>query len=125
MKGLSSQNLKILDSSPYVQKITDKQIIFTDHFKRIALDSQIEGMTRQETFNRLLGVDCFDKDFVDNCLARWRRKLRFDGNLTVGKRGRKKSSANMSIDEMKAEIAYQKEVIAHLKKLRGFVEDEF
>ncbi len=125
MKGLSSQNLKILDSSPYVQKITDKQIIFTDHFKRIALDSHIEGLTRQETFNRLLGVDCFDKDFVDNCLARWRRKLRFDGNLTVGKRGRKKSSANMSIDEMKAEIAYQKEVIAHLKKLRGFVEDEF
>lgn len=125
MKGLSSQDLKILNSSPYVQKITQKQIFFTDHFKRIALDSQIEGMTRQDTFNQLLGVNCFDKDFVDNCLARWRRKLRFDGNLTVGKRGRKKSSAKMSIDEMKAEIAYQKEVIAHLKKLKGLVDDEF
>jgi hypothetical protein len=124
MKGLSKLDLQTLSSSPYVSKITDKQIIFTEHFKRLALDSLVEGMTRQEVFNRLLGVNCFDKEFVDNSLARWRRKLRFDGDLSQGKRGRQKDYKNMSFDEMKAEIAYQKEVIKHLKKLRGLADDE-
>jgi hypothetical protein len=81
-------------------------------------------MTRQEIFNHLLGVECFDKKFVDNCLGRWRRKVRRSGSLTPEKRGAKKSTKDMTIEEMKAEIAYQKEIISHLKKLRGLGEDE-
>lgn len=124
MKGLSVSDLKILNSSPYVSKITEKQVIFTDQFKQLILESSIEGMTRQEIFNKTLGVSCFDKKFVDTCLGRWRRKLRFSGELVSGSRGRKKDSRNMTIEEMRAEIAYQKEVIAHLKKLRGLADDE-
>jgi protease II len=30
----------------------------------------------------------------------------------------------MSIEELKAENAYQKELIAHLKKLKGLADDE-
>jgi hypothetical protein len=124
MRGLSSSERKILETSKFVLKITTKQILFTEHFKRLILDSQIDGMTRQESFNRTLGVNCFDKKFVDTCLGRWRRKLRFDGDLSSGKKGRKKDPRNMSIEEMQAEIAYQKEVIAHLKKLKGLADDE-
>ena len=117
MKGLSISDLKILESSPYVLKITEP-------FKNLMLESSIEGMTRQEAFNKTLGVDCFDKKFVDTCLARWRRKWRADGDLVPGKKGRKKDLNKMTFEEMKAEIAYQKEVIAHLKKLRGLADDE-
>ena len=124
MGAFSKSDLKILNSSPYVDKITNKQVIFTEHFKRLVLDSLVEGMTREENFNRILGVDCFDKKFVDDSLARWRRKLRFVGDLASSKRGRKKDLDKMTFDEMKAEIAYQKEVIAHLKKLKGFADDE-
>lgn len=124
MKGLSKTDLNILKSSDYVLKITDSQIIFTDHFKRLVLDTFAEGMTRQEMFNYLLGVNCFDKKFVDDSLARWRRKVREDGDVTSSKRGRKKGPDSMTIEEMKAEIAYQKEVIAHLKKLKGLADDE-
>lgn len=123
MKGLSKSELKILELSPYVAKITEKHIIFTEQFKSIVLDSLNEGMTRVETFNKTLGVDCFDKHFVSNCLARWRRKQKVIGSLET-KKGRKKSLEKMNIEEMRAEIAYQKEVIAHLKKLRGFADDE-
>ncbi|WPU64080.1 hypothetical protein [Peredibacter starrii] len=105
-------------------KITEKQIVFTEHFKRLVLDSLIEGMTREETFNRTLGVNCFDKKFVDTCLGRWRRKVRAVGDLHPEKKGRRKSLENMTFEEMKAEIAYQKEVIAHLKKLKGLADDE-
>lgn len=124
MRGLSYSDLKILSSSPYVLKITDSKIIFTEKFKKLVLDSFIEGMTRQETFNKTLGVNCFDKKFVDDRLGSWRRKLRADGDLKPSKSGRKKSLDNMSYDEMKAEIAYQKEIIAHLKKLKGLTDDE-
>lgn len=124
MRGLSYSDLKILSSSPFVLKITDSHIVFTEQFKQLVLESLLEGMTRQETFNSLLGVSCFDKKFVDGRLGSWRRKLRADGDLTPNKRGRKKSIENMSYDEMKAEIAYQKEIIAHLKKLKGLADDE-
>jgi hypothetical protein len=124
MKGLSFSELKILKSSPYIVKITDSQIIFTEQFKRLVLDELIEGLTREEMFNKTLGVDCFDKKYVDTCLGRWRRKLRADGDLSSGKRGRKKDLDSMTYEEMKAEIAYQKEVIAHLKKLKGLADGE-
>lgn len=124
MKGLSISDLKILKLCPHVFKITKDHIIFTENFKALMLESSIEGMTRQEAFNRALGVNCFDKKFVDTCLGRWRRKLRADGNLGSSKKGRKKDLNNMTFEEMKAEIAYQKEVIAHLKKLRGLADDE-
>lgn len=124
MRGLSSSDRKILETSPYVHKITRQHVIFTEHFKQLILDSQIDGMTRQESFNRALGVNCFDKKFVDGCLGRWRRKLRLEGELRTGKRGRKKALASMSIEELKAENAYQKELIAHLKKLKGLADDE-
>lgn len=124
MKGLSVSDLKILKSSPYVSKITKKHIIFTDQFKWLVLDSSIEGMTRQEVFNKTLGVNCFDKSFVDNCLGRWRRKIRFDGDVKPAQKGRKTESKSITIEEMRAQIAYQKEVIAHLKKLRGLADDE-
>jgi hypothetical protein len=124
MRGLSSSERKILETSKYVLKITASQILFTEHFKRLILDSQIDGMTRQEAFNRTLGVACFEKKFVDSCLNRWRRKLRIDADLSPSKRGRKKDPRNMTIEEMQAQIAYQKEVITHLKKLKGLADDE-
>jgi hypothetical protein len=124
MRGLSNSDFKILSSCPFVLKITDSKIIFTEQFKKLVLESLIEGMTRQQTFNKMLGVSCFDKKFVDDRLGSWRRKLRADGDLKPNQRGRKKSIDNMSYDEMKAEIAYQKEIIAHLKKLKGLADDE-
>lgn len=124
MRGLSLFETKILTSSPYIVKMSDKQIIFTEVFKSLVLDHPIEGMTRQQIFNQLLGVECFDKKFVDTCLSRWRRKMRSSGRLTPDKRGAKKSTKDMTIEEMRAEIAYQKEIISHLKKLRGLGEDE-
>jgi hypothetical protein len=124
MRGLSLKEIQILKSSPYVLKFTEKHIIFTEIFKDLVIDHPIEGMTRQQVFNELLGVECFDNKFVDTCLGRWRRKLRLSGNLTPESRGVLKTTKDMTIEEMRAEIAYQKEIISHLKKLRGLGEDE-
>jgi hypothetical protein len=120
MRAFSISERKILESSNYVAKITpNNQIQFTDQFKELVLTSSSNGLTREEHFNFLLKVSCFDKKYVDSCLNRWRRI----GSTKV-KKGRKKSIHKMTIEELKAENAYQKEVIAHLKKLRGLMDDE-
>lgn len=85
----------------------------------MVLKGSDEGLTQVELFNSLLGVSCFDKSYIDSCLNRWRYKPMG----IKSKRGRKRSIHEMSIEELKAENAYQKEVIAHLKKLRGITDD--
>lgn len=123
MKALTISERKKLESSPYVSKITPKnQIQFTEVFKELILTGPSDGLTRIEFFNQILGVSCFDTHYIDSCLNRWRRQSKMP--FYLDKRGKNKSIHKMSIDELKAENAYQKEVIAHLKKLRGLADDE-
>lgn len=123
MKELSTLERKKLDTSPYVSKITSKnQIQFTKIFKELILNGPSDGLTRTDYFNHLLGVSCFDKSYIYSCITRWRSQKKMPSYLD--KRGKNKSIHKMSMDELKAENAYQKEVIAHLKKLRGLTDDE-
>lgn len=120
MRALSLSERKTLELSPYVFSISAKNSLkFTDDFKKLIVKGSNEGLTQVEFFNSLLEVTCFDKKYVDTCLNRWRYH---PIGLKV-KRGRKKSIHKMGIEELQAENAYQKEVIAHLKKLRGITED--
>lgn len=120
MRAFSNSDLKILKSNHFVIKITPKfQIQFSEEFKRLIVSGPPEKQTQAEYFNGLLGVNCFDKKYVDTCLNRWR-----NSGFKSGKRGRRKSVHKMTFDEIKAENAYMKEVIAHLKKLRGLADDE-
>ena len=124
MRAFSISERRKLESSPYIFKITGKnRIQFTESFKKLILAGSEEGLTREEFFNVSLGVRCFDKKYVDSCLNRWRKQDR-EKDVPKLRRGRSKSIHKMSIDEIKAENAYMKEVIAHLKKLRGLADDE-
>lgn len=120
MRAFSLSERKTLELSPYVISISPKNSLkFSDDFKQLLLQGSDESLSQAEFFNSLLGVSCFDKKYVDSCMNRWRYKP-----IGIkGKRGRKKSIHKMSIEELKAENAYQKEVIAHLKKLRGITDD--
>lgn len=123
MRALSFSETKILKASTYVSKITESQIVFTSQFKSLLLANIPKGKTRLEFFNEILGVACFDKKYVDSCLNRWRRQLKSSGKFE-DRRGKTKNRNNMSVEELKAENAYMKEVIAHLKKLHGLAEDD-
>lgn len=120
MRAFSLSERKKLESSPFVEKFTQKQIIFTQEFKTLVLKGSPDEMTREEHFNHLLGVNCFPKKFVDSALNRWRKQEKFKS--VPKKRGRKKDSSKMTIQEMEAEIAYQREVIEQLKKIRGLTD---
>jgi hypothetical protein len=121
MRAFSISERKTLELCPYVLSISPKNSLkFCDAFKELILKGSEEGLTQVEFFNLSLGVTCFDKKYVDTCLNRWRN----NPTGIKSRSGRKKSIHKMSIEELKAENAYQKEVIAHLKKLRG-ITDEF
>lgn len=83
-----------------------------------------DGLTRVEFFNSTLGVNCFDKKYVDSCLNRWRKQDKFK-SLPKQRRGRKKSMDRMTIEELQAELALQKEINLELKKIHGLIDEDF
>lgn len=119
MRTLFSSDRKKLESSSFVEKFTEKQIIFNQKFRELVLEGT-PGKTREQHFNELLGVNCFDKKFVDSCLNRWRKQKLFKD--VPKRKGRRKDLGNMTVEELEAEVAYQKEVIEQLKKARGLTD---
>ena len=117
MRAFTKSDRQILTTSLYVEKFTDKTIVFTAEFRELILQGS-SNFTQVEHFNTLLGIDCFDKKYVDSCLYRWRKQV------VPGKRGRPKSTSKMTIEELEAVVAYQKEVIKQLKKAHGLSDDE-
>ena len=120
MRAFSNTERRILESSPHVVKISVKHVTYTEEFISLMLSGTYKDESREDFFNKTLEVSCFDKKYVDSCLGRWRIALPRASET----RGRKKSIKNMSVEELKAENAYQREVIAHLKKIRGLTDSD-
>lgn len=123
MGPLSKSDRKILESSVFVKKITAKHVTYTQDFIEIMLKGPSQkGMTKVEFFNHTLGVHCFDPTYVDSTLGRWRKTPILSNQKES--RGRKKNIQKMSLEELKAENAYQREVIAQLKKIHGLTDSD-
>lgn len=122
MGAFSISDRKILESSPYVTKLTAKHVTYSKAFIDLMLRGSPNGESRCDYFNLTLGVNCFDKKYVDSCLNRWRKNpIQIK---SPERRGRRKDPRNMTEEELRAENAYMKEVIAHLKKLRGLTDSD-
>lgn len=120
MIGLTPKIKKILLDSGYVEGFNDRDHIkFTNEFKELVLKQSAEGVPRKEIF-KILGVDIFNRNYVNACISGWRRAAKEQNAGKVPKsRGRKKSLEQMTVDELRAENALQKQEIEYLKKLRG------
>ena len=122
MRAFSLSDRKILESCPYVIRVTEKQVVYSKTFIDLMLHGLRNGESRIIFFNKSLGVSCFDKKYVDSCLNRWRKNP--SESVKQEKRGRKKDIFKMTEAELRAENAYMKEVIAQLKKLRGLTDSD-
>lgn len=123
MRGLSFSQRKKLSNNPYVSKITEKSISFTSEFKKLMLARSLTGVTQQQYFNELLGVNFFVKKYVDTCLNRWRKEDKFK-SVPKFKQGRRKDRNKMTIEELRAENALQREMLAELKKIHGLTDED-
>ena len=122
MRAFSISDRQILEASPFITSFGKHQITFTSNFIHLILSGERNGLGVVEFFNKTLGVTCFNKKYVDSCTYRWRKSP--PSNVKAEQRGRRRDLQKMSLEELKAENAYQREVIDHLKKLRGLTDSD-
>lgn len=123
MRDLSLSQRKKLEKHPYVSKITEKSISYTAEFKKLMLVGSKSGLSQTQYFNELLGVDFFEKKYVDSALNRFRKDEKFK-TVPKFKQGRRKDRNKMTIEELRAENALQREMLAELKKIHGLTDED-
>lgn len=128
MGKFSNEDRKRLLSSPYVEKVTTSQVVFTSKFKTLAIKKHFEGFSPSEIFNSL-GIDSslFLPDFPKKSIARWKVIFFEEGveglekeRRGKGSTGRPKKQQFASLEE---EVAYLREENDFLKKLRALAEE--
>jgi hypothetical protein len=129
MQNLSkSQGRALLDNSN-VLKITESHVVFTPAFKIKATELFLSGEPPEEIFKNH-GIDprFFVPDFCRSCLRRWAEKLETQGKSSFktdsrgsGSTGRPAETNldSLSMDDLKAIIAIQEDMIEDLKKKKA------
>lgn len=127
MKHLSPTARKRLEASPWVEKLTEKQVHFTAAFKIKALELSEQGHLAPEIF-RIHGLDPndFKEGYCGYLLKKWRIRKRSQGESSFlsESRGRKRlpDGANLdeyTVEELKVIISVQEEMITLLKKKKA------
>lgn len=129
MQELSNYQRKVLLNNPNVEKIVEKNVIFTSKFKISAVEKFIKGIKPDHIFEEAhINLSFFSRDYARSCLKRWKKKYFDEGRDSLkisqtGKQatGRPKSinTDEMTLEELKAIVEIQNEVIAMLKKNRA------
>jgi hypothetical protein len=129
MQELSDYQRRLLLKSPNVEKITEKHVVYKSKFKIKAVEKYLNGWKPTEIFEDA-GIDpgYFINGYCRSCVKRWKKKYFEEGKEALkisqtGKNatGRPKSinTEEMTIDELKAMVEIQHEVIDMLKKNRA------
>lgn len=129
MQELSDYQRKVLLSNPNVEKITEKHVIYKSKFKIQAVEKYLKGHKPDEIFEEAeISPHYFNKNYCRFCLKRWKKKYSEQGRDSLkisqtGKQatGRPKSinTDEMTLEELKAMVEIQHEVIDMLKKSRA------
>ena len=129
MQELTDYQRKLLFKNPNIKKITEKHVIYRSKFKIRAIEKYLKGWTPNEIFEDA-GIDptYFIKDYCQSCIKRWKKKYFTEGkeSLKTSQTGRKATGRpksintdEMTLDELKAMVEIQHEVIDMLKKNRA------
>ena len=117
----SKEEQEQLKQLPCVEKVTEKLIFFKQSFKREAVAKSKQGYTANQIF-REAGIDInkYAPKYFHHLLKRWKHD-----NLSDDiKRGRPKKEQHkdineMSVEELKARVAYLELENNFLKKLKA------
>ena len=131
---LNKDVLSALDGNRWIEKATDRQIVYTYKFKIEAIEEYLRGAPPDEIF-LIAGIPTklLPKDYARHCLKRWVKKYRENGldALKDDKRGTaagprqgrpKKNKDKLTYAELEAIVKVQTEVIETLKKRRALAQ---
>lgn len=119
----------ILEKSPHVERITEKNVSYTAEFKKHATEEYNKGISPIEIFEQAgFDVSIFPADYPRSTLKRWRTSVQKNGinSLSEDNRGkgssgrpRTQSTKDLSESELRARVAYLEAEVDFLKKLRA------
>ena len=103
-----------------VEKVSDKTLVFTQAFKRRAVLLSRQGKTANQIFREAgIDINLFPARYFHHVIKRWKKSNLQDGI----KKGRPSKVAKklkeMSIEELKARVAYLEAENDFLKKLKA------
>jgi hypothetical protein len=76
MHELSVNQRKTLLKNPNVEKITEKQVIFTSKFKVKSVESFIGGLSAEEIFKSAkINTDFFKESYARLCIGKWKQSI--------------------------------------------------
>jgi len=129
MQELSDQERLLLLKNPNIERITEKHVVFSSSFKIQAVEKYLKGQSPVDIFkDAKIDPNLFIKNYCQSCIKRWKKKYFETGKSSLrtsetGKKatGRPKlvNAEEMTVEEMKAVIEVQQEVIDMLKKNRA------
>lgn len=125
MKKLTEEQVEGIKKSKYVVSANENQVVFTDEFKRLALQEWKSGVSPKQIFDKYeIGYRILGKSRVRSNLVRWKKQeSRLEGFQRVEGSGRPKKPTFKSIEEenqyLKDQLEYQRQEIEFLKKLKA------
>jgi hypothetical protein len=129
MKIYTPYQQKVLSENPNVAKVTDEKLFFKPKFKIKAIKARMKGIVATEIFIEA-GFDpsFFSYNYFKDTLKKWVKKYRSDGeesfyielpNLGVSKTPVHNKLDGLSIDDLKALVYMQGEIIEEIKKKKA------
>lgn len=123
----NSQTIKQLSALDAIEKVTFKQVFFTDKFKIYAVKQKEKGFTAIEIFEGAgVKTAIFPKKYFSKVLSRWVKNHKnvktkafnkvMKPKFQVAKPG---SLESMTFEEIKTRVAYLEAENEFLKKLKG------
>ena len=127
MQNFTPKQKKVLLENPNVLKITENHLVFIPEFKIKAVEFYLKGMSADEIFlSHGFEANYFEKDYFRSNLKRWKIKYETEGKKSLieesrGNTGRPKSVDlnNYSIEDLRAIVFIQDEIIEELKKMKA------
>ncbi len=126
MLKLSKKERKTLQNHRFVEKVTEKQVIFSAKFKLQSVKMYFKGKSAQIIFNEAgFSPEIFSSKYISGCLNRWKKAFNENGinGLTLSKRGRKAIHStnykNMKLQDLLERIEYLEQENDFLKKLKA------
>ncbi len=127
MQNFTPNQKKVLLENPNVLKITENHLVFIPEFKIKAVEFYLKGMNADEIFiSHGFDANYFEKDYFRSNLKRWKIKYETEGKNSLkeetrGNTGRPKSVDldNYSIEDLRAIVFIQDEIIEELKKKKA------
>ena len=118
-----------------VQDVTEKTVSFLPEFKIKSVQQYLEGISPDQIFeNAGFPLEFFKEDYFRQCIKRWVKKYKEEGedSLRVDERGkgstgrpREERLEDLTYDELLALVEIQKEALNELRKQKALEKKKY